>query len=127
MQAHRPGTESVYGLDLVDVSNESRNLIKTDAKGHYFPLFCRHCDDSECVSTCMSGAMMKNSENGLVLYNKDQCASCFMCVMSCPFGILKPDGKTGTFVVKCDYCIQDENGPNCVRACPNEAIYTKEV
>ncbi|MCL2173233.1 MAG: 4Fe-4S dicluster domain-containing protein [Candidatus Bathyarchaeota archaeon] len=129
MQAHHNSANSgsIYNLDLTDNANEARNSIKTDVNGNYFPLFCRHCNDPECVITCMSGAMTKNAETGLVLYNKEQCASCFMCVMNCPFGILKPDDKTKTFVIKCDFCIQDTKGPNCVRACPNEALYIKEV
>ena len=127
MQAHRPDKGSIYNLDLTDSINESRNSIKTDDNNQYFPLFCRHCDDPECVSTCMSGAMTKNTENGLVIYDKEQCASCFMCIMTCPFGILKPDDKTKTFVIKCDFCIQDENDPNCVKACSTKAIYIEEV
>jgi carbon-monoxide dehydrogenase iron sulfur subunit len=75
----------------------------------------------------MSGAMTKNTENGLVFYDKEKCASCFMCIMTCPFGILKPDDKTNIFVIKCDFCIQDSEGPNCVRACPTKAIYLKDV
>jgi carbon-monoxide dehydrogenase iron sulfur subunit len=74
----------------------------------------------------MSGAMTKTNE-GIVLYDNERCASCFMCVMSCPFGILKLDDKTSTSVIKCDFCIKDENGPNCVKACPSKAIYLKEV
>jgi len=128
MHAHSStNNSSIYTLDLTDNVNESRNSVKTDDTGSYFPLICRHCDDPECVSTCMSGAMTKNAENGLVLYNKEQCASCFMCVMNCPFGILKPDDKTKTFVIKCDFCIHDEKGPNCVRACHAKTIYVKEV
>jgi len=127
MQSHRSDNGSIYNIDLTDDVNESRNSIKTDVNGHYRPLFCRHCDDPECVVTCMSGAMTKNTENGLVLYNKSQCAACFMCVMNCPFGILKPDDRTTSFVLKCDFCIHDEKGPNCVKACPNGAIYVKEV
>jgi carbon-monoxide dehydrogenase iron sulfur subunit len=50
-----------------------------------------------------------------------------MCVMNCPFGIIKPDNTTKTFVIKCDFCSQDKNGPNCVRVCPNKAIYIEEV
>ena len=129
MQAHRRSNNqgTIYTLDLTDDTNEARNSIKTDSKGNYFPLFCRHCDDPECVATCMSGAMTKDAETGLVFYNKEQCASCFMCVMNCPFGILKPDDKTKTSVIKCDFCIHDPQGPNCVRACPNKTLYIKEV
>jgi len=127
MQAHRQDSGNLYNLDLTDGTNESRNSIQTDANGVYYPLFCRHCDDPECVSACMSGAMTKNPENKLVQYDGMQCASCFMCVMNCPFGIIKPDNQTKTFVIKCDFCIKDKNGPNCVRACPNKAIYIEEV
>jgi len=126
IQAHRPDNGNIYNLDLTSDIHEARNYIKT-ANGYYYPLFCRHCNEPECVSTCMSGALTKNNENGLVLYNKEQCASCFMCVMNCPFGILKPDNKTKTFVIKCDFCIHDKNGPNCVRVCPTQAIYLEEV
>jgi carbon-monoxide dehydrogenase iron sulfur subunit len=129
MHAHRANKGSLYDLDLTDDVNESRNTIKTatDDTGSYFPLICRHCNDPECVSTCMSGAMTKNPENGLVFYDKDKCASCFMCIMNCPFGILKPDNKTNTFVIKCDFCIHDTEGPNCVRACPTRAIYVGSI
>jgi len=128
MQAHRPNSGSIYDLNLTDDINESKNTIKTNATHSlYFPLFCRHCDDPECVLACMSGAMTKNAENNLVLYDSKQCASCFMCVMNCPFGIIKPDDKTKTFVVKCDFCIQDQTGPNCVKNCPTQAIYLEEI
>jgi carbon-monoxide dehydrogenase iron sulfur subunit len=127
MQSHRLNKGNLYNLELTDNVNESRNFIKADTNGYYYPLFCRHCDDPECVSTCMSGAMIKNTDNGLVLYDKEQCASCFMCIMTCPFGILKPDTKTKTFVIKCDFCIQNEKGPHCVNACPTKAIYIEEV
>ena len=39
----------------------------------------------------MTGAMHKNPETGFVEYDKDHCASCYMCIMSCPYGILKYD------------------------------------
>ena len=94
MQAHRKGTGTIYDLDLTDPENESRNRILKDAKGQYRPLFCRHCDDPECVKSCMSGALHKDPESGHVLYDETRCGSCFMCVMNCPFGVLKPDTVT---------------------------------
>lgn len=127
MQAHRETPGTVYDLDLTDIANESRNFIIIDQQGQYRPLFCRHCDDAECVTACMSGAMTKDLASGLVTYDKDQCAGCFMCIMSCPFGILKPDAQTRTKVIKCDFCADDDHEPNCVKSCPKEAIYVKEV
>ena len=57
MQAHRKTQGTIYDLDLTDPENESRNFILKDAKGQYKPLFCRHCDDPECVKSCMNPAM----------------------------------------------------------------------
>lgn len=127
MQAHRENPGSLYDLDLTDPANESRNRILQDAAGSYKPLFCRHCDEPACVQACMSGAMAKDDTTGHVLYNKDQCASCFMCVMECPYGILKPDAKTNTVVIKCDFCRDDNMEPNCVKSCPKKAIVVMEV
>lgn len=90
------------------------------------PLFCRHCDIPDCAATCMSGALEKNMENGLVEYNADKCAACYMCVMNCRYGIpaITPDRKR---VIKCDFCQHLEEGPACVRACPKKAIEVREV
>jgi carbon-monoxide dehydrogenase iron sulfur subunit len=126
MQAHRETPGTIYDLDLTDKRNETRNHIER-LDGGYFPLFCRHCDDPKCVSACMSGAMAKDPITGLVTYDKGQCASCFMCVMNCPYGVLKPDTVSHEFVVKCDFCKDDDYNPNCVAACPKKAITVGEV
>jgi len=126
MQARR--TEgSVYDLNLTDTRLESRNRILLDSKNNYIPLFCRHCDKPECVWSCMSGAMAKNPQSGLVLYDEGKCAECFMCVMNCCYGVLKIDRADGTYVVKCDFCANHPDGPNCVKECPTKAIYVEEV
>ena len=128
MQAHRPDTSgNVYTLDLTDPVNESRNSILLNTDNKYIPLFCRHCDSPECVMSCMSGAMAKNPETGHVIYDVNRCGACFMCVMNCPYGVLKPDRTTGTFVVKCDFCANDNDEPNCVKMCPTKALSVREV
>jgi carbon-monoxide dehydrogenase iron sulfur subunit len=127
MQAHRMDNGDIYSLDLSDLHTESRNYILLNDQGKYAPLFCRHCDNPECVMSCMSGAMTKDPKTGHVYYDEEKCGACFMCVMSCPFGVLKPDLATGSKIIKCDFCRHDENGPNCVRNCPTGAIYVEEV
>jgi carbon-monoxide dehydrogenase iron sulfur subunit len=127
MQAHRTDTGSVYDLNLTDISNESRNYIIQDQNGIYKPIFCRHCDQPECVMSCMSGALQKDPETNLVLYDEEKCGSCFMCVMNCPYGVLKADTKTRTKVIKCDFCKDQDMEPSCVKACPKKAIYVEEV
>ena len=125
MHAHSQG--SLYDLNLADPANESRNRIVLNAQNKFIPLFCRHCDKPECVSSCMSGALVKDRETGLVKYDADKCAACFMCVMNCPYGVLKPDSATRTSVVKCDFCPQNGDNPSCVQACRSEAIFLSEV
>ena len=127
MEAHRrDGGSGVYTLDLTDPANVSRNRIVTDGRGGYDPIFCRHCDVPDCAGTCMSGALEKNLETGLVEYNEDKCAACYMCVMNCRYGVpaISPDRKR---IIKCDFCAHLEEGPACVRACPKKAIEVREV
>ncbi|MCL2045319.1 MAG: 4Fe-4S dicluster domain-containing protein [Oscillospiraceae bacterium] len=126
MQAHRTNSGTLYDLNLTDLANESRNFILAVDSG-YAPLFCRHCDEPECVRACISGAMTKDPESGIVSYDEEVCAKCFMCVMSCSFGILKPDRATSQKVVKCDFCAQDGYDPSCVKSCPKKAILIEEV
>lgn len=69
MQAHRKTPGTIYDLDLTDPENESRNYILKGDDGTYRPLFCRHCDEPECVMSCMSGALQKDPETGIVTYD----------------------------------------------------------
>lgn len=110
-------------------SSDSRNRITIDSKMKNAPIFCRHCDLPECVFTCMTGAMHKDEKTGYVLYDEKQCASCYMCIMACPYGVLKSDFLTHKKIMKCDMCL-DENGdsnPSCVENCPMKAITFEEV
>ena len=147
MQAHRKDEGDVYTLDLTDIANETRNFIYKNPDGSYTPVFCRHCDQPECVMSCMSGALTKDPETGHVQYDEKKCGSCFMCVMNCPYGVLKPDDSTRSKVIKCDFCIgvlkPDDStrskvikcdfcidkgeDPSCVKACPKQAIWVEEV
>ena len=127
MQAHRNDEGSIYSLDLSDPKNESRNFIMRNCFGRYIPLFCRHCNDPECVTSCMSGALDKDPITGHIRYDDKKCGACFMCVMNCPYGLPKPDRATQSKVIRCDFCTGDDDGPNCVRSCPRKAIHTEEV
>ena len=77
--------------------------------------------------SCMSGALSKDPETGIVSYDEKKCGSCFMCVMNCPYGVLKADTATHTKVVKCDFCMKDDAKPNCVKSCPKKAIYVESA
>lgn len=109
-------------------SEDTRSRIAITSEGKYTPIFCRHCEKPECVYTCMTGAMSKDNESGLVLYDKSRCASCYMCVMACPYGVLKSDLRTKKEIMKCDMCRETKEGtPQCVAKCPMGAITLEEV
>ena len=124
MKAHAPKDT---GFSFTDPQLESRNTILLDQQNKYKPLFCRHCDNPMCVNSCVSGAMTKNTDTGHVIYEREKCAQCFMCVMNCPFGVLNPDRATNSYVVKCDFCVEHSGEPNCVEMCITKAIYVKEI
>ena len=90
-----------------------------------FAIQCRHCEDAPCVSACLSGAMRRDEETGLVAHNKDKCIGCWTCVLVCPYGALRMD-SSGKVVAKCDMCSSLEK-PACVAGCPNDALIYKEV
>ncbi|MEF9991818.1 MAG: 4Fe-4S dicluster domain-containing protein [Paraclostridium sp.] len=117
--------ENIYTLDLENLNNDSRNHIEIDKKSNPVPIVCRHCDTPECVLTCMSGAMSKDKESGIVSYNKEKCGVCYMCVMACPYGLLKPDDTTKQTILKCDMC-ESIGYPKCVANCPTGAIMLQE-
>jgi len=99
------------------------------AKGKPVPLVCHHCENPACVNACMSGAMQKDLETGIVSNegNLQKCVGCWMCIMACPFGVISPK-KNGSqkVAVKCDLCKNRKNGPACVEACPNGALVFME-
>ena len=99
-----------------------RNRVVISSNKISSPIFCRHCDLPECTYTCMSGALYIDKETGYVLYDEQRCASCYMCVMGCPYGILKPDKVSGK-ASKCDMCVNHaEHTSQCVAKCPMSAI-----
>ncbi|NOY10186.1 MAG: 4Fe-4S dicluster domain-containing protein [Spirochaetes bacterium] len=107
----------------------SRIEVKTVDEGGSFPLQCRHCEEPYCIDACIAGAIRKDPETGLVLSDEEKCVGCWMCVMTCPFGVIRvsllPD-KKGKIAVKCDLC-QDRKIPACVEACHTGALLFCEV
>jgi carbon-monoxide dehydrogenase iron sulfur subunit len=105
-----------------------RMKVEKGSRLRTFPLQCRHCEEPYCIDACISGAISKDPETGLVISDEEKCVGCWMCVMVCPFGVIRPGGKAdkqGKIALKCDLC-QDEDEPACVKACPTKAIFFGE-
>ena len=113
-------TKNVFTAAREDPVPKHRVFLQS-AKGGPYPLQCRHCEEPECVLACMSGAIQKDPDSGIVTIDKEKCVGCGMCVMSCPFGALVID-KDKKVSLKCDLCIESDE-PACVKACPTGSLF----
>jgi len=90
---------------------------------------CNHCAKPKCVENCPTGAMVKRSEDGVVIHRKERCIGCQMCVWSCPYGAPQYNKKAGK-VGKCDSCVDlRANGeqPACVSSCLMRALQFGDI
>jgi carbon-monoxide dehydrogenase iron sulfur subunit len=69
--------------------------------------------------------MYRDKRTEAVLCNEEKCVGCWMCIMVCPFGVIKRDLESNKVASKCDLCLGEEM-PVCVQNCPNEALTFEE-
>jgi len=86
-----------------------------------FAVQCRHCEEPDCVYSCISGAMYIDEETGEVKHDPDKCVGCWTCIMVCHRGAILRDERQRRIASKCDLC-PDLDTPACVVHCPNEAL-----
>ena len=103
-----------------------KRLFVEQVESHKLPFVCRHCEEPYCVDACISGAMHRRPDG--VVTNEGgphPCVGCWMCVMVCPYGVIRADYRERE-ALKCDRACLDEAGvPACVAACPTKAlVYT---
>ena len=94
------------------------------SKGKNYPVSCRHCKEPKCVDACMAAALVYDAKSGLVEHDQERCVGCWMCVMVCPYGAIRPN-ISAKMPLRCDKC-KDKNEPACVKACPTRAIIWQE-
>lgn len=106
---------------LSAIAEKSKKRVSVQTSIHTpAPIRCQHCEVAACVLACMSAAMKKDQE-GKTVHDKDKCVGCWMCVMVCPFGAVRPEFNT-KIILKCDLC-PDRDTPACVEACPTKALF----
>lgn len=88
-----------------------------------FGLQCRHCEEPECVKSCITGAMHKDRETGIVMNDDTRCIGCWTCILACPYGVVMRDYRGKKVASKCDFCMENGGEPACVQNCPNDALY----
>jgi Fe-S-cluster-containing hydrogenase component 2 len=82
---------------------------------------CRTCEDAPCVIACTRDALTQDSETGLISVNAERCDGCAWCIEACDFGAISINPATKMAEV-CDQCEDQEDGPQCVKWCPKDAL-----
>jgi len=93
---------------------------------------CRHCEIPDCVLGCKNGALYKDG-SGRTLVDEEKCVGCWMCVMTCRFGVITrnvgdqnvPGVPSNGINHHCDLCPGQEI-PACVAVCPVQALVCEE-
>ncbi|MBM4278461.1 MAG: 4Fe-4S dicluster domain-containing protein [Deltaproteobacteria bacterium] len=94
-------------------------------KAFAIPVVCFQCNEPWCEKICPSGAIKTKTDEvkgiKVVEIAEDKCVGCKMCMLACPFGNMRFDGR---HAVKCDLC---EGDPECMRFCAKGALQFKEA
>ncbi len=122
---HSASHETVKALCAEDSAPVARVRVEGDLHLS-LAVNCRHCAHPACVEGCISGAMRKDPETGLVSSDPLKCVGCRTCVSMCPYGCVQVV-RVGRrdIALKCDLCSDDGSAPgqpSCVAACPNGAL-----
>lgn len=91
-----------------------------------FALQCRHCDDAPCTKACITGAMQRNPQTGVVTNDESRCVGCWTCILTCPYGAIARNEQGKKVASKCDLCSGSGDTPACVKHCPNGALVYEE-
>lgn len=91
-------------------------VLRNEAAGGNFAVFCQHCLDPLCAAACPQRAITRG-QDGIVRIDPRLCAQCGLCVAACPEAAPRrgPEGE----ILKCDLCGGE---PHCVAACPQQAL-----
>ncbi|MGE5473094.1 MAG: 4Fe-4S dicluster domain-containing protein [Ignavibacteriales bacterium] len=126
-QVYCAAAHSKYKNDIVKAYKFSdkkpiTRVVFEERKPLTFALQCRHCEEAQCTKACITGAMQKDPETGIVTNDISRCIGCWSCIMACPFGSISRDESEKKIASKCDLCINTGEMPECVKNCPNEAL-----
>ncbi len=83
-------------------------------------LQCRQCQQAPCLDSCLTGALKRDAESGIVVIQENGCIGCWTCTLFCPYGVIYPWPER-KIALKCDRCLYMEL-PVCVDVCPTQAL-----
>lgn len=89
------------------------------AKSFFVPKLCNQCARPPCVQVCPVAATYQ-TEDGVVLVNRDKCIGCRYCIQACPYGAryLDPYEHVADKCTWCYHRISRGLLPACVTVCP---------
>lgn len=82
---------------------------------------CRTCEDAPCVIACTRDALTQDPVTGSISVDADRCDGCAWCIEACDFGAISINPATKMAEI-CDQCQDEEDGPQCVKWCPTDAL-----
>jgi len=88
-------------------------------------LQCRQCQQAPCLDSCLTGALRRDAESGIVVIQESSCIGCWTCTLFCPYGVIYPWPER-KIALKCDRCLYMEV-PVCVDVCPTKALELIDV
>ncbi len=86
---------------------------------------CRQCRQAPCLDACLTGALRRDGESGVVVIQENNCIGCWTCTLFCPYGVIYPWPQR-KIALKCDRCVYMEV-PVCVDVCPTKALELIDV
>jgi electron transport protein HydN len=82
---------------------------------------CRTCEDAPCVIACPRDALTQDADTGVIRVDTARCDGCAWCIEACDFGAISINPRT-KLAEMCDLCEDEEDGPQCVKWCPKDAL-----
>jgi Fe-S-cluster-containing dehydrogenase component len=82
---------------------------------------CRTCEDPPCVIACPRDALTQDEKTGIIHIDASRCDGCAWCIEACDFGAISINPATKLAEI-CNMCEDVEEGPQCVKWCPKEAL-----
>jgi len=116
---------AIAHFGVADESRGAIQIIRDPVEGYEYQSVCRLCENPECVAACMATALSLEPGTGRILFDRDRCVGCWMCMMVCPHGAIVPDRRAGKAII-CDQC-EGRDKPACVAACSTNAIVCVEI
>ncbi len=103
--------------------NTFRSRIRTirEHKVLMTAVACRTCEDAPCVIACPRDALTQDPETGVIRVDAGRCDGCAWCIEACDFGAISINPRT-KLAEMCDLCEDEEDGPQCIKWCPKEAL-----